>query len=79
MVQTCTAKNVLIPSMLMDSISLPYRFDECPLSPLTLKGVKAAGYERMTAVQEATLPIILQGSFQYSLLYVWYLRIYFMI
>ncbi|GJN38524.1 hypothetical protein PR202_gb27575 [Eleusine coracana subsp. coracana] len=29
---------------------------------MTLKGVKAAGYERMTAVQEATLPIILQGK-----------------
>lgn len=63
MVQTCTAKNVLIASMLMDILSFPDRFDECPLSPLTLKGVKAANYERMTAVQEATLPIILQGSF----------------
>jgi ATP-dependent RNA helicase MSS116 len=43
------------------SLLLHHRFDECALSPLTLKGVKAAGYERMTAVQEATLPIILKG------------------
>ncbi|KAL6603981.1 hypothetical protein ACP70R_044342 [Stipagrostis hirtigluma subsp. patula] len=45
-----------------DSYLSQKRFDECPLSPLTLKGVKSAGYERMTAVQEATLPIILQGK-----------------
>ena len=63
----------------MDILPFPDRFDECPLSPLTLRGVKAAGYERMTAVQEATLPIILQGSFQYCLIYVWHLWIYFMI
>ncbi|KAG8075627.1 hypothetical protein GUJ93_ZPchr0006g43702 [Zizania palustris] len=45
-----------------DSYLTQTRFDECSLSPLTLKGVKAAGYERMTAVQEATLPIILKGK-----------------
>uniref|UniRef100_A0ACD6AHD4 Uncharacterized protein n=1 Tax=Avena sativa TaxID=4498 RepID=A0ACD6AHD4_AVESA len=45
-----------------DSYLSQKRFDECALSPLTLKGVKAAGYERMTAVQEATLPIILKGK-----------------
>lgn len=38
------------------------RFDQCAISPLALKGVKAAGYERMTLVQEATLPIILKGK-----------------
>ncbi|KAL6615593.1 hypothetical protein ACP70R_037863 [Stipagrostis hirtigluma subsp. patula] len=38
------------------------RFDQCAISPLSLKGVKDAGYERMTRVQEATLPIILQGK-----------------
>lgn len=38
------------------------RFDQFPLSPLSLKGVKAAGYERMTVVQEATLPDILKGK-----------------
>ncbi|TVU35904.1 hypothetical protein EJB05_17811, partial [Eragrostis curvula] len=38
------------------------RFDQCALSPLSLKGVKDAGYERMTEVQEATLPVILQGK-----------------
>uniref|UniRef100_A0A0D9WQT9 ATP-dependent RNA helicase n=1 Tax=Leersia perrieri TaxID=77586 RepID=A0A0D9WQT9_9ORYZ len=45
-----------------DSYLSQTRFDECSLSPLTLKGVKASGYERMTAVQEATLPIILKGK-----------------
>ncbi|XP_037457831.1 DEAD-box ATP-dependent RNA helicase 31 [Triticum dicoccoides] len=45
-----------------DSYLSQRRFDECSLSPATLKGVKAAGYERMTAVQEATLPIILKGK-----------------
>lgn len=38
------------------------RFDEFSISQLTLKGVKSAGYERMTIVQEATLPVILKGS-----------------
>ncbi|CAO1948353.1 unnamed protein product [Urochloa humidicola] len=38
------------------------RFDQCAISPLSLKAVKDAGYERMTQVQEATLPIILQGK-----------------
>ncbi|KAL5227961.1 hypothetical protein ABZP36_016226 [Zizania latifolia] len=38
------------------------RFDQCAISPLSLKAVKDAGYEKMTQVQEATLPIILQGK-----------------
>ncbi|RWR93266.1 DEAD-box ATP-dependent RNA helicase 31-like protein isoform X1 [Cinnamomum micranthum f. kanehirae] len=38
------------------------RFDQCSISPLSLKGIKEAGYERMTLVQEATLPIILKGK-----------------
>ncbi|KAK1325572.1 DEAD-box ATP-dependent RNA helicase 31 [Acorus calamus] len=38
------------------------RFDQCPISPLSLKAIKAAGYERMTLVQEATLPFILKGK-----------------
>ncbi|ONM40445.1 hypothetical protein Zm00014a_011617 [Zea mays] len=38
------------------------RFDQCAISPLSMKAVKDAGYERMTEVQEATLPIILQGK-----------------
>ncbi|KAI3962048.1 hypothetical protein MKW92_013102 [Papaver armeniacum] len=38
------------------------RFDQCTVSPLSLKGIKDAGYERMTVVQEATLPIILKGK-----------------
>lgn len=38
------------------------RFDQCSVSPLSLKGVKDAGYEKMTVVQEATLPVILKGK-----------------
>ncbi|OVA11435.1 Helicase [Macleaya cordata] len=38
------------------------RFDQCSISPLSLKGIKDAGYERMTIVQEATLPVILKGK-----------------
>ncbi|KAL6493950.1 hypothetical protein OROGR_031859 [Orobanche gracilis] len=37
------------------------RFDQCPISPMSLKAIKDAGYERMTLVQEATLPVILKG------------------
>lgn len=39
------------------------RFDQCSVSPLSLKGIKDAGYEKMTVVQEATLPLILKGLF----------------
>ncbi|KAL9681630.1 hypothetical protein QQ045_013416 [Rhodiola kirilowii] len=38
------------------------RFDQCSVSPKSLKGVKDAGYEKMTIVQEATLPLILRGK-----------------
>ncbi|CAA0816626.1 DEAD-box ATP-dependent RNA helicase 26 [Striga hermonthica] len=38
------------------------RFDQCPISPLSFKAIKDAGYERMTLVQEATLPVILKGK-----------------
>ncbi|GAB2291097.1 hypothetical protein Dimus_025352 [Dionaea muscipula] len=38
------------------------RFDQCAVSPLSLKGIKDAGYEKMTLVQEATLPVILKGK-----------------
>lgn len=37
------------------------RFDQSSLSPLSLKGIKDAGYEKMTVVQEATLPVLLKG------------------
>ncbi|PNY08991.1 DEAD-box ATP-dependent RNA helicase 31-like protein [Trifolium pratense] len=39
-----------------------YLFDQCSVSPLSLKGIKDAGYEKMTIVQEATLPVILKGK-----------------
>ncbi|KAJ9171502.1 hypothetical protein P3X46_014861 [Hevea brasiliensis] len=38
------------------------RFDQCSISPLSLKGIKDAGYEKMTVVQEATLPVIIKGK-----------------
>lgn len=37
------------------------RFDECGLSPLTVKALIAAGYVQMTRVQEATLSVCLEG------------------
>lgn len=45
--------------------SLYVRFDECPISPSSLKAIKDAGYEKMTKVQEATLPLILKGMVWY--------------
>ncbi|KAL9270825.1 DEAD-box ATP-dependent RNA helicase 26-like protein [Drosera capensis] len=45
-----------------DSYLSETRFDQCAVSHLTLKGIKDAGYERMTWVQEATLPVILKGK-----------------
>ncbi|RDX77006.1 DEAD-box ATP-dependent RNA helicase 31, partial [Mucuna pruriens] len=45
-----------------DSYLSDTRFDQCSVSPLSLKGVKDAGYEKMTIVQEATLPVILKGK-----------------
>ncbi|XP_024992614.1 DEAD-box ATP-dependent RNA helicase 31-like [Cynara cardunculus var. scolymus] len=38
------------------------RFDQCSVSPSSLKAIKDAGYEKMTIVQEATLPVILKGK-----------------
>lgn len=37
------------------------RFDECGISPLTVKALSSAGYVRMTRVQEATLSLCLEG------------------
>ncbi|KAL5718996.1 RNA helicase [Ranunculus cassubicifolius] len=51
-----------ISSGASDSYLSGTRFDECAISPLSLKGIKDAGYEKMTVVQEATLPIILKGK-----------------
>ncbi|KAA8520736.1 hypothetical protein F0562_014992 [Nyssa sinensis] len=45
-----------------DSYLSETRFDQCSISPLSLKGIKDAGYEKMTVVQEATLPVILKGK-----------------
>ncbi|PIN26526.1 ATP-dependent RNA helicase pitchoune [Handroanthus impetiginosus] len=45
-----------------DSYLSESRFDQCSISTLSLKGIKDAGYEKMTLVQEATLPVILKGK-----------------
>lgn len=45
-----------------DSYLSETRFDQCSVSPLSLKGIKDAGFEKMTVVQEATLPVILKGK-----------------
>ncbi|PIA35770.1 hypothetical protein AQUCO_03500259v1 [Aquilegia coerulea] len=37
------------------------RFDECNISPLTVKSLTSAGYLQMTKVQEATLSVCLDG------------------
>ncbi|CAN1179202.1 DEAD-box ATP-dependent RNA helicase 31 [Linum perenne] len=38
------------------------RFDQCSVSPLSLKAIKDVGYEKMTVVQEATFPLIFKGK-----------------
>lgn len=43
------------------------RFDECDISPWSIKALSSAGYVRMTKVQEATLS--LDGS-SYLILYI---------
>ncbi|CAI9764133.1 unnamed protein product [Fraxinus pennsylvanica] len=45
-----------------DSYLSESRFDQCSISAKSLKGLKDAGYEKMTMVQEATLPVILKGK-----------------
>ncbi|XP_010521425.1 PREDICTED: DEAD-box ATP-dependent RNA helicase 31 [Tarenaya hassleriana] len=45
-----------------DSYLTETRFDQYPLSASSLKAIKDAGYEKMTVVQEATLPGILKGK-----------------
>ncbi|KAH9787529.1 DEAD-box ATP-dependent RNA helicase 31 [Citrus sinensis] len=45
-----------------DSFMSESRFDQCSISALSLKGIKDAGYEKMTIVQEATLPVLLKGK-----------------
>ncbi|XP_057497773.1 DEAD-box ATP-dependent RNA helicase 31-like isoform X1 [Actinidia eriantha] len=45
-----------------DSYLSETRFDQCSVSSSSLKGIKDAGYEMMTVVQNATLPVILKGK-----------------
>ncbi|KAK9145116.1 hypothetical protein Sjap_005019 [Stephania japonica] len=44
-----------------DSLLTHKRFDECGISPLTIKALTSAGYVHMTKVQEATLSVCLEG------------------
>ncbi|XP_074279680.1 DEAD-box ATP-dependent RNA helicase 31-like [Silene latifolia] len=45
-----------------DSYLSETRFDQCTVSPLSLKAIRDVGYEKMTMVQAATLPVILEGK-----------------
>ncbi|GMP96221.1 hypothetical protein CsSME_00044958 [Camellia sinensis var. sinensis] len=45
-----------------NSILSQKRFDECNVSPLTVKALTEAGYVQMTRVQEATLSVCLEGK-----------------
>jgi ATP-dependent RNA helicase MSS116 len=45
-----------------ESILSEKRFDECNVSPLTVKALTDAGYLQMTKVQEATLSACLEGK-----------------
>ncbi|XP_059444540.1 probable DEAD-box ATP-dependent RNA helicase 48 [Corylus avellana] len=45
-----------------ESVLSKKRFDECGISPLTVKAFSAAGYVQMTRVQEATLSVCLEGK-----------------
>ncbi|GJM87488.1 hypothetical protein PR202_ga03448 [Eleusine coracana subsp. coracana] len=45
-----------------ESLLTSKRFDECGISPLTVKALTNAGYVQTTVVQEAALPICLEGK-----------------
>ncbi|KAH7513964.1 hypothetical protein FEM48_Zijuj11G0038600 [Ziziphus jujuba var. spinosa] len=45
-----------------ESILSDKRFDDCDISPLTVKALSSAGYVHMTRVQEATLSVLLEGK-----------------
>lgn len=45
-----------------NSILSQKRFDECNVSPLTVKALTEAGYVQLTRVQEATLSVCLEGK-----------------
>ena len=51
----------LHPVALIGTCYACHRFHQCAISPVSLEAIKDAGYERMTQLQEATLPVILQG------------------
>lgn len=38
------------------------RFDDCGISPLTVKALTSAGYVKMTRVQEVALSVCLEGQ-----------------
>ncbi|KAL6982091.1 DEAD-box ATP-dependent RNA helicase 31 [Sarracenia purpurea var. burkii] len=60
--QETTLQDVPCSPRRSDSYLSETRFDQCSVSPSSLKGIKDAGYEMMTVVQEATLPLILEGK-----------------
>ncbi|CAH1447820.1 unnamed protein product [Lactuca virosa] len=61
-IEDSASPRVPIDATASESYLSETRFDECSVSPLSLKAIKDAGYEKMTIVQEATLPVILKGK-----------------
>lgn len=52
-----------IPSIQLTSYAVSvFRFDECGISPMTVQALTDAGYVQTTVVQEAALPICLDGT-----------------
>lgn len=51
---------IVATNFLCLDLDLFARFDECGISPLTIKALSSAGYIRMTRVQEATLSACLE-------------------
>ncbi|KAH7669475.1 RNA helicase protein [Dioscorea alata] len=50
------------PEVKEESLLTQKRFDECNISPLTVKALVAAGYSQLTVVQEAAIPVCLEGK-----------------
>lgn len=46
----------------LENVLSQTRFDECAISPLTIKALSTSGYTHMTRVQETSLPICLEGN-----------------
>ncbi|KAL8115105.1 hypothetical protein AgCh_021795 [Apium graveolens] len=61
-IQANPAKSPIHSDEGTDSYLSETRFDQCSISSSSLRATKDAGYDKMTIVQEATLPLILKGK-----------------